>query len=97
MIHNIRVYRGLRNNREDPADFLEALDWDRLDYKQDEPVEDNARKEFQEKTMKILFSSHLSGKAEDWYDDLEIEEKGSWPTLMKHFKTYYPLTPRNTH
>ena len=31
--------------------------------------------------MKILFRSHLSGKAEDCYDDLEIEEKGSSPRL----------------
>ena len=44
--------------------------------------------------MKILFSSHLSGKAEDWYGDLGIEGKGSWPTLIKNFKTYYQLTPR---
>lgn len=52
--------------------------------------------EFREETIKILFSSHLSGKAKDWHDDLEIEKKSSWPTLMKHFKTYYQLTPRDT-
>lgn len=46
--------------------------------------------------MEILFNSQLSGKAEDWDDDLEIEENGSWRTLMKHFKTYYQLTPRDT-
>ena len=45
--------------------------------------------------MKILLSSHLSGKAEEWYDDLEIDDKGSWPTLVKHFETYYQLTPRD--
>ena len=43
-----------------------------------------------------MISSHLSGKAEDWYDELEIEEEGSWPTLVKDFKTYYQLTPRDT-
>ncbi len=46
--------------------------------------------------MKILFSSHLSGKAEDWYDNLEVEEKSSWPTLVKRFQTYYQLVPRDT-
>ena len=72
------------------ADSFQALGSAyRLDYKQEEHVEDNARKEFLEETMKILFSSHLLGKTEDWYDDLEIEEKSSWPILIKHFKTYY--------
>lgn len=34
MVHKIRVFRGLRNNREDPADILKALDWAyRLYYK----------------------------------------------------------------
>ena len=76
---------------------MKALDWAyRLDYQQEEPVKDDARKEFQEEKIKILFISHLSEKAEDWYDDLEIEEEGSCPTLMKHFKTYYQLTPRDT-
>ncbi len=97
IVHKIRVFRGLRNNCEDPAEFLKALEWAyRLDYKQEEPVEDGARKEFREETMKILFSSHLSGKAEDWYDNLEVEEKSSWPTLVKHFQTYYQLVPRDT-
>lgn len=41
--------------------------------------------------MKILFSSYLLGKAEDWYDNLEVEEKSSWPILVKHFQTYYQL------
>ena len=97
MVHKIRVFRGLRNNCEDPAKFLKALEWAyRLDYKQEEPGEDGARKEFREETMKILFSSHLSGKAEDWYNNLEVEEKSSWPTLVKHFQTYYQLVPRDT-
>ena len=43
--------------------------------------------------MKILFRSHLSGKAEDWYDDLEIEEKG-WLTLT-NLETCNQLTPRD--
>lgn len=49
-----------------------------LNYKQGEPGEGEARKEFQEETLKIFFSSYLLGKAEDWYNDLEIEEKSSW-------------------
>lgn len=97
MVHKFRVFRELRNNRENPADSFQALGSAyRLDYKQEEPVEDNARKEFLEETMRILFSGHLLGKTEDWYDDLEIEEKSSWPILIKHFKTYYQLTPRDT-
>ncbi len=37
MVHKkIRVFRGLRNNCEDPAEFLKALEWAyRLDYKQE--------------------------------------------------------------
>ena len=66
MVHKIRDFRGLRNNREDPAYFLKALDWAyQLDYKQEEPAEENARRKFHEETMKILFSSHFSGETED--------------------------------
>ncbi|MCJ1344979.1 hypothetical protein MMC31_003184 [Peltigera leucophlebia] len=87
MDHKIRVFRGLRNNCEDPADFLKALDRAyRLDYKLEEPVEDNAKKESQEETMKMLFSSQLSGKAEDWCNDLEIEEKGNTRTKLFDLK-----------
>ena len=97
MVYKIRVFRGLRNNWKDPAEFLKALEWAYcLDYKQEEPGKDKARKESREETMKIIFSSHLSRKAEDWYDNLEVEEKSSWPTLVKHFQTYYQLIPRDT-
>ncbi len=68
----------------------------RLDYKQGELGDDEAKKEFQEKPMKILFSSPLSRKAEVWYDNLKVGEKSSWLTLIKHFKTYYQLIPRDT-
>ena len=78
-------------------EFLKALNWVyRLDYKQEEPSKDETKKEFQKEIMKILFNNHLSGKIEDWYDDLKIEEKNSWLTLIKHFKTYYQLTLQDT-
>lgn len=47
----------------------------RLDYKQDELGEDEAKKEFHDKPMKILFSSPLSGKAKVWYDNFKVGEK----------------------
>lgn len=56
-------------------------------------VEDEARKEFQEEKTKILCSRNLSGKAEDRYEGLGMGEQGSWSTLVRHFKTYYRLTP----
>lgn len=63
MEHNNRVFRESSNNREDPADSFQALGWAyRRDYKQEQPVENNARKEFLKEAMKILFSSHLLGK-----------------------------------
>lgn len=68
----------------------------RLDFKQEELGEDEAKKEFQEKPMKIQFSSPLSGKAKVWYDNLKVREKSSCLTLIKHFKTYYQLIPRDT-
>lgn len=46
--------------------------------------------------MKILFSSHLSGKAKDWYDNLEVEEKTNWPIFVRHFQTYYQLLLQDT-
>lgn len=47
-------------------DYWKALEWAyRLDYRRKEPAEDNAMREFQEETMKTLFSSHLLEKAED--------------------------------
>ena len=45
--------------------------------------------------MKFLFSSHLSGKAENLYNNWKAEEKTSWPILVRYFQTYYQLIPRD--
>lgn len=47
--------------------------------------------------MKILFYSHFLGKAKDWYDNLEVEERSSWSTMMNHFQTYYQLILWDTY
>lgn len=66
IVYKICLFRGLRNNCEDPAESLKTLKWVYyFDYKQEKPNKDLARKEFWEETMKILFSSHFLGKTKD--------------------------------
>lgn len=49
MVHKVCIFRGLRKNRENPADLLKVFDWAyHLDYKQEEPIEADAKKEFQD-------------------------------------------------
>lgn len=94
MVHKIRPFRGLKNNKESPTDYLKALEWSyKLDYQNQAPLDTEERLSFQEDTMKILFSNHLSGKAEEWYDDLEPEQTAKWTTLRVLFQEHYKIVP----
>lgn len=75
MTSKIRPFRGLRNNKENPVKFLQSIEWlYQVDYRQDESGDTVEGQAFKEGTLGILFSSHLVGKEEDWYDDLEMED-----------------------
>ena len=62
----IRAFRGLKNGREDPAEFIEDIDWA---YEQDHQMSEQnlgsevAQKAFREKTYRILFRQNLDDKA----------------------------------
>ena len=95
MTSKIRPFRGLRNNKENPEKFLQSIEWlYQVDYKHDEPEDPDEGHAFKEGTLGILFASHLAGKAEDWYDDLELEDT-EWNTLVVQFRDYYRIVPRN--
>lgn len=76
IVHKICIFHRLKTNCEDFAKFLKALEWAYcFDYKQEESGEDKTRRKFWEETIKILFSNYFLKKAEDWYDNLEVEKK----------------------
>lgn len=96
MVHKIRLFRGLKNNKESPTDYLNALEWSyKLDYQNQAPLDTEERLSFQEDTMKILFTNHLSGKAEEWHDDLEPEQTAKWTTLRALFQEHYKNVPQD--
>ncbi|MCJ1349720.1 hypothetical protein MMC31_007961, partial [Peltigera leucophlebia] len=95
MTSKIRPFRGLRNNTENPEKFLQSIELlYQVDYKHDEPEDPDEGHAFKDGTLGILFASHLAGKAEDWYDDLELEDT-EWNTLVVRFRDYYRIVPRN--
>lgn len=95
MTSKIRPFRGLRNNKENPEKFLQSIEWlNQVDYKHDEPEAPEDGQAFKEGTLGILFASHLAGKAEDWYDDLELEDT-EWNTLVVRFRDCYRIVPRS--
>ena len=102
----IRVFKGLRDGKEDPNEFIEDLEWAYdQDYKSKEPrpsasnnheANDVAVQEFRNRTHRILFRQHVSDSAWDWYSDLDPEVKTNWPSLKRLFLPAFEVTVKDS-
>ena len=84
----IRPFKGLRNGREDPSEYIEDLEWlHEQHYKANGPEPD--------KTLRLLFRQNLEDAAYDWYIDLEKETKNNWTELRKAFLKAFEVTEKD--
>jgi len=87
----IRSFKGLKDGREDPAEYLEDIEWAYAqDFSSNEPGA--AVEAYRSKTFRILFRQNLEHKAHDWYRELDSEVKNNWDELTKKFSANYKVT-----
>ena len=100
----IRVFRGTRDGKEDPNEFLEDIEWAyEQDFKSREPAAATAlggstvdqRAVFANKTHRILFRQHLEDDALQWYSDLDTDLKQDWAQLKKAFLPAFAITVKD--
>ena len=99
----IRVFRGTRDGKEDPNEFLEDIEWAyEQEFKGREPaavpslgaaVDPQAA--FANKTHRILFRQHLEDDALQWYSDLDADLKQDWVQLKKAFLPAFAITTKD--
>lgn len=93
----IKKFRGLKDGKEDPAEFLEDVEWAyEQDFNINEPEESPEKEAFISKTHRILFRQHLEGRASEWYSDLDADIKGSWIQIRERFRTSFQISIRDT-
>lgn len=93
----LRPFKGLRDGKENPEEFLEDLGWMYTqDYESSEPKDETAGAAYRSKTHRILFRNYLEDKASTWYADLDISHKSDWELLSGEFRRYYRLTPKDS-
>ncbi len=62
----IQIFLGLRNNKENPLNSLEDLDWAYAShYKSDESPDEGAGLSYRHRALRILFKNRLDGRALD--------------------------------
>lgn len=99
----IRIFRGLRDGKEDPMEFLEDVDWAyEQDYKGKEPASSQSEAgasspvmTFYHKTHRMLFRQHIEDDAYIWYSDLDTEIKGDWTRLRNAFIPAFRVTVKD--
>ena len=84
----IRPFKGLRNGREDPSEYIEDLEW-----LHDQHYKGNGSEP--DKTLRLLFRQNLEDAAYDWYVDLEKETKNNWTELRKVFLKAFEVTEKD--
>lgn len=89
----IRPFKGLRDGKEDPAEYIEDLEWvyDQ-DYRGKNPTNDAT---ITEKSYRLLFRQHLEADAYDWYTDLDKDIKQDWEKLKQLFLTSFQVTEKD--
>ena len=88
----IRSFRGLRDGKEDPTEYIEDLEWEyEQHYQTNDPMGSN-----KDRAMKILFRQNLDDDAYQWYAEQEAEIKQDWARLRAAFLKQYEITVRDT-
>lgn len=68
----IRAFKGLRDGKEDPVEYIEDIEWNaERQLKQD----GNESASEADKTHRLLFRQNLEADAYDWYSDLDKATK----------------------
>ena len=90
----IRPFKGLRDGKEDPTEYIEDLEWvyDQ-DYRGKNPTNDAT---ITEKSYRLLFRQHIEADAYDWYTDLDKDIKQDWEKLKQLFLTSFQVTEKDT-
>ena len=75
----VRAFRGLRDAKEDPNEYLDGIEWAyEQDYQSREPGADEAKIQYSNKTHRILFRQNLENETLTWYSGLDGELKQDW-------------------
>ncbi|KAL9100381.1 MAG: hypothetical protein Q9163_004239 [Psora crenata] len=89
----IRPFRGQKDGKEDPHEYLEDLEWV---YEQlYRGVNPPASEQEANKTYRLLFRQNLEGGAYEWYTNLDREVKQDWQKLREVFLKYYQITEKD--
>ena len=92
----IKPFKGLKNGKEDPIEFLEDLEWAyEQSYEDKTPADPIEAAVYLSRTHRVLFRQALEGKAADWYADLEPDVKTDWSKLQELFKTAFKITVKD--
>lgn len=95
-ITKIRPFKGLKDGKEDPQEFLEDLEWSyQQDYESSAPPTEPDREAYSFKTHRILLRQNLEHKARLWYQDLDAEVKQDWKILKRKFLTTFELSVKD--
>ena len=93
----IRGFRGLRDGKEDPNEYLEDIEWAyEQDYESREPDSQDGKAHYYNKTHRILFRQHLQDDAFAWYSELDSELKQNWTALRQAFLPAYAITIKDS-
>ena len=87
----IRPFRGLRDGKEDPQEYVEDIEfaYDQEGHDEGVPVA------VAEKLYRLLFRQNLEDDAWTWYTDLERDIKQNWQRLRARFLASYEITEKD--
>lgn len=92
----IRPFRGLKNGKQDPNEFLEDIEWAyNQEYSRRSPT-NGGGEAYKDRTLRILFRRNLEAKAVDWYADLDPEVKADWVITREQLLKALPLARKDT-
>jgi len=96
-VTKIKQFRGVRDGKEDPAEFIEDIEWAyEQEFMRNEPEESPDKEAYISKTHRILFRQHLAARASEWYADLDADIKGNWIQIRERFKAFFQITIRDS-
>ena len=91
MVHvKIRPFRGLKDGKEDPQEYIEDIEW-----ANERDRGDDATDLVADKAHRLLFRQNLEDDAWTWYTDLDRETKQDWGRLRELFLSNYEITEKD--
>ena len=85
----IRPFKGLRDGREDPQEYLEDIEW------ACDQGDNIGSGHLADKALRMLFRQHLEDDAWTWYADQERAVKQDWGRLRQLFLSSFEITEKD--